>query len=83
MPRSPGLATYPSPMGRNAGKFLIKIGEESYTVRLRFGARVASRRRQCFNSGASFASISSNDIEPLNCSPLMKKVGVASTFNCP
>jgi len=79
VPRSPGLVTYPSPMGRNAAKLLIKFGRKTYTVRLRFGP---CAKHQCFNSGASFASISSNDIEPLNCSPLMKKVGVASTLSC-
>src|SRR6185312_11675281 len=40
-----------------------------------------ARPLQCFNSGKSFASSSSNDIEPSTFAPLMKKVGVAPTFN--
>ena len=73
--------TYPSPAGRKAIKVLVKLGVESYTVRLRSRTHSKSALDQCLKNRASFASNSSNDIEPLTLSPLMKNVGVASTFS--
>lgn len=68
--------TYPSPIGVKASEFIIKCGSNSNTVQLRCECALGAETYRCFNNGASFASSSSNDIEPLSCSPLMKKVGV-------
>ena len=46
-----------------------------------YGRTSSARTDQRFRIVVSFFSRSSNDIEPLSFSPLMKKVGVASTFN--
>ena len=46
------------------------------------GGAVPADSDQRFNSDLSFLSSSSNDMAPLDISPLMKKVGVASTFSC-
>ena len=84
MPKSPGLVTYP-PLpheARNADELLVKFDRESYSVSLRCNfARRFWKWLHCFNSGKSFASSASKDIEPVTFSPLMKKVGVAPTFN--
>jgi hypothetical protein len=44
-------------------------------------AMAISRENQVLSSGLILASISSNDISPAIISPLMKKVGVPSTFS--
>jgi hypothetical protein len=82
VPRSPGLATLPLPHGAETPDI-----RSQYRKRVIFRMTTVGQLRddpktdQCFKSGISFASSSSNDMAPSLFAPLMKKVGVACTFN--